>query len=249
MQPWYEVMKTAAFLLLSLFIANSYADQPCESMVYNKQFPRAGVTDGKLLCHLGFVSYFGQTLKEPVWVAEHLKRENLIQPEQRDRQFGKDPLIAKDKQGSDADYAANPYDAGHMAPVTDMVWSVDAQRDTMVYTNAVPQLASNNRGVWKSIEAKVKKQAIDQGELYVITGPTFEGTPELLGPDKLKIPTQLWKVVLHPNTLEVRSYLVPNEDVKGLKPENFLTTLEEVERYSGVRLFPGADYSTFKVQK
>jgi endonuclease G len=98
----------------------------------------------------------------------------------------------------------------------------------------VPQVGKGfNRGIWKQLEALVRRLAISRGELYVVTGPVYQegkvikvredadacGTTLTLR--KLKrasiganvaVPAALYKIVYDPRRNRLNAYLLPNID-------------------------------------
>ena len=52
----------------------------------------------------------------------------------------------------------------------------DSQQESFSLANMVPQAPKLNRGVWEGIERAVRRMAGRQGELYVVTGPIFQGS-------------------------------------------------------------------------
>lgn len=55
----------------------------------------------------------------------------------------------------------------------------------------VPQVGKGmNQGIWKDLEEKVRRWALDRGELYIYTGPIYANSaPKTIGANKIAVPT------------------------------------------------------------
>ena len=87
----------------------------------------------------------------------------------RSDDFRADPEIIT---GSAAlvDYRGSGYDRGHLAPAADMKWSEEAMSESFYMSNMSPQAPGFNRGIWKSLESRVRSWAVENGTVYVVTG-------------------------------------------------------------------------------
>ena len=93
-----------------------------------------------------------------------------------------------------ADYARSGYDRGHMSPSGDMA-TPNAQHQSFSLANMIPQHPCNNEVLWEGIESAVRDLASAEGEIYVVTGPIYEGTdiPFLNG--RVGVPSRIYKAV------------------------------------------------------
>ena len=74
----------------------------------------------------------------------------------------------------------------------------DAQSQQLTFSLAimVPQAPELNRGVWAGIEMAVRHLAQRQGELFIVTGPAFQGQNlKTIGPSGMLVPSATWKSV------------------------------------------------------
>jgi endonuclease G len=86
--------------------------------------------------------------------------------------FRSDPKV---KTGSAAlsDYKGSGYDRGHLAPAADFKWSATAMSESFYMSNMSPQVPGFNRGIWKNIESTVRNWAVENDEIYIVTGPVL----------------------------------------------------------------------------
>ena len=82
--------------------------------------------------------------------------------------------------------------------------------------NVVPQYSQNNRKAWASIEKATRKYAMRAaGDIYVITGPVFDGNIRTIGNGRVWVPTYLYKLVYDPSNPDANAqgYVqMPNVD-------------------------------------
>lgn len=197
-------------------------------------------------CKPGFSGYFDPALKTPLWVEEHITKENLAGTAKRaGMDFTEDPQIPVPAQGHREDYRGSHMDMGHMAPAADYKAGEVYMAQTFVLSNAVPQEPSNNRGIWANLEGAVREMASRRGELFVTTGPIFDAEPtrilkgkKVSGTQGIAIPKALYKVLVDRQRGEMTAFVIPNENVGGEDPAAFQTTVREVEKLTGLDFNP-----------
>ena len=151
------------------------------------------------VCFQAFGVMHSGVSRGPLWSAEHLVRANVEDAETLPRKdsFHAEPRLPRDERAELADYTRSGFDRGHMSPNGDMPdWT--AQGESFSLANMVPQIHANNAGIWAGIEAAVRRLAIQEGEVYVVTGPAFIGSEIGSLKNRVLIPTHLWKVVYSP---------------------------------------------------
>jgi len=97
-----------------------------------------------------------------------------------------------------------------MAPSGDMP-DAPSQQQTFSLANMVPQTPELNRGVWAGIEMAVRRLAQRRGELFVVTGPAFQGQAlKTIGPDGVLVPSATWKALYDPQSGGAGAYVCSN---------------------------------------
>ncbi len=154
------------------------------------------------LCFSSFaILHSGQT-KTPVFVAERLNRQMLIQGQgigRADRFYTEARLPAAERAELD-DYRGSGYSRGHMAPAGDMD-TAEAMAQSFSLANMVPQDQRQNAGPWNKIEADTRKYIMRaKGDVYVFTGPVYAQRSEKIGAGRVAVPSHLFKVVYDATT-------------------------------------------------
>jgi endonuclease G len=200
----------------------------CTGMVYGGIFPT--VTEPTtIICHKRYVIGFSTARHTPLWVAELLTADEVAHENvTRVNAFRPDPAVPSNVQGSAKAYAGTGYDKGHMNNFEDVADDAVAGSESFFMTNMVPQVAANNRTIWKSLEGHVRKLATQKGSVFVVTGPIFDGTIVTLK-DGTPIPTRLYKMVISPSTKEAWTVVMPNTALSASTLPLYFSTIHNLQ--------------------
>lgn len=204
-----------ALALLNLCIAGPVRAGGCDWIFAGGQPPT--LLNAKLeqrttpLCNKAYAALASGVTRGPLWSAEHLTATSLARARQTPRQgqFHEDERLPPDDRAMLSDYVRSGYDRGHMAPSGDMPDPV-AQQQSFSLANIVPQAPELNRGQWEGVESAVRQLAEREGELYVVTGPAFQGTELKTLNGRVLVPTATWKAVYDPASGGAAAYLCSN---------------------------------------
>lgn len=187
------------------------------------------------LCFEAFAVMHSGVSRTPLWSAEHLTRESLQQARavKRHDAFHPEITLPPQDRAQLADYAGSGFDRGHMAPAADMPTEV-AQHESFSLANIVPQEKHNNQILWSAIEGATRHLVQQRGELYVITGPVFEGDKIERLNGRVFVPTHVFKAIYDPVQKEAAAWIAPN--VAG--NEYQVVSLAELEKRININLFP-----------
>jgi endonuclease G len=92
-----------------------------------------------------------------------------------------------------ADYVANEWDKGHMAPAASFNCTTEMLRGTFTYVNSSLQQQSLNRGVWKKLEVRERELA-KEGNVDVFIRVEYVNNPRRV-PTNAAIPVGYYKEV------------------------------------------------------
>jgi len=186
------------------------------------------------LCYGVFGVMHSGITRTPLWSAEHLTADHVAAAKDLSREdsFHAEKRLPPGARAELDDYARSGYDRGHMAPNGDMP-DRRTQHESFTLANMVPQDAENNRHLWAGIEAVVRKQALKEGELYVITGPAFIGR-DLQKIGNVLVPTHLYKLVYSPRQRAGAAFFVENRADADYQ----MLSVAELESRIGIDLLP-----------
>ena len=133
------------------------------------------------------------------------------------------------------------FDKGHLAPAADMTYSFGSMSDSFFMTNISPQIPGCNRGIWKRLENQVRRWAIKEKKLYIITGPIFSEKPAVMKTAAIPVPVAFYKVILDlMPPMKMIGFIVPNQTSKR-RIASFAVSVNEVERITGYDFFSQLD--------
>ena len=215
-------LRPALPALLLLFVSHAGASQAledapaCPTLFADGRAP--ALTNPKLadravpLCFEAFAVLHSGVSRTPLYAAERLTRRSVSAARRVERAdaFHDEDRLPEEDRASLADYVRSGYDRGHLAPAGDMP-SAPAQAESFSLANIVPQNRALNRGLWAAIEESVCRLATERGEIFVVTGPIFEGRSVGAIKGRVLVPTQLFKAIYDPRTGEAGAYLAPNK--------------------------------------
>ncbi|MBR2365203.1 MAG: DNA/RNA non-specific endonuclease, partial [Lentisphaeria bacterium] len=166
----------------------------------------------QVITRKGFSLGYSYRYRQAVWVAYILTEENLqMKKVKRISSFRVDPAV-RYAPVRPKDYAKTGYDKGHLAPAADMAYSIPSMKNSFFMSNISPQIPGCNRGIWKRVEKQVRKWALKEKKLCIITGPVFFDSNKLMGNTAIAVPTAFYKVILDMTPpMKMIAFIVPNE--------------------------------------
>ncbi len=234
-------MKKIVVVLLGLLLSVTAQAQTtgCDRHFFKKappEFTRKALQASTVgLCFEAFSVMHSGVSKTPLWSAEHLTRDSLRAAREvpREDSFHAEATLPPKHGAELADYARSGFDRGHMAPAADMP-TRQAQHESFSLANVVPQNRRNNQQLWAAIEGATRHLVNQRGELYVVTGPIFEGDRIERINGRVFVPTHVFKAVVDPATNEGAAWLAPNDDSGDYQA----IPIAELEQKTGINLFP-----------
>lgn len=235
----YRLRITSIVLMMSLLSTAVYAQTSCQEQFVDGKTPV--ITNPKMtvkyreLCNIAYAVGHSGVTRTPLWSAEHLTRDRLLDAKglKRSNKFREDTRLPYNERAELSDYARSGYDRGHMAPSADFGDST-SQDESFLLSNMIPQDHNNNTGIHEGIESAVRKEVKKRGELYVITGPLFQDTKLESLKGRVIIPTGIFKCLYDPSRKEAGCYLEQNAS----GPDYGTATVAEIEKQAGINLFP-----------
>ena len=147
---------------------------------------------------------YSQKLKQPLTVDYGIRTRECTATRSGMDFFAEKGVITS----SNADYANNEWDKGHMAPAADFCYSRDAMLSTFSYANCALQHYKLNRGVWKELEAMERVWA-QKDSIIIHIDVIFDANPKKT-PGGAAIPATFRKTITFASTGKKLVYEFPN---------------------------------------
>ena len=173
--------------------------------------------------------------RTPLWSAQYLTEERIVEARKikRKNTFHEERRLPSAERAELSDYARSGFDRGHLAPSADMS-TENAQYQSFSLANMVPQDPHNNQNLWAAIEGITRGYTRSRGDLYVISGPMFEGVSLQRLKGRVLIPTHMFKAIYMPQQQQASAYVSLN--APGTEYE--VLSIAELEARLGINLFP-----------
>ncbi|MDO7852416.1 DNA/RNA non-specific endonuclease [Hymenobacter convexus] len=209
-----------------------------------------------LLVHPEFTIGYHAARGIPTWVSWHLDKADLGEAP-RQNNFRPDAALPRQfYQVTPASYARSGFDKGHNCPSGDRTADLDANANTFLMTNMVPQAPKNNQQTWAHLEEYGRSQIQRGQEIYVIMGSYGRGGTgangflQTLDQGRVTVPARIWKImVILPDGLNdlkriatdpavrVLAIDTPNDN-NTVNPDwrQYLTSVDKIEAATGLDL-------------
>lgn len=187
------------------------------------------------LCYSHFAVMHSGITRTPLWSAERLTRQQVEAAKgmKRDNAFHPEYRLPVDQRSELRDFVRSGYDRGHLSPSGDEP-DAQSQYESFTLANIIPQDPDNNRNLHEGIEAAVRTLALQNGELYIITGPLFQGKQLSQLNGRVMVPTQIYKAIYDPSRNRAAAYLEDN--APGMDYQ--IVSVADLEKMAGINLFP-----------
>lgn len=192
----------------------------------------------QILRRKNYVVSYNQGLKIPNWVAWHLTAEHADGDIKRFASYLEDEEVPEPR-ATNEDYKGSAWSHGHMCPAGDNKWNAEAMKESNLLTNMCPQDRNLNSGLWNRIEMDCRKWAKQYGSVYIVCGPLlYNKEHETIGANKVVVPEAFFKVVLCLEGKPKAIGFVVKNNAGTKKKDQYVNTVDEVERLTGIDFFP-----------
>lgn len=239
---WAVACALPAFVLFALPVTANAAPTDCPAYYAGSVAP--DLINPKLaaktreLCYSAFAVLHSGVTRTPLYAVEHLTRDSVAAAKGLQRPeasaFHAEPRLPPDERAELADYKRSGFDRGHLVPSANEP-TPNAQQESFSLANMIPQVGESNRGIWSAIEGATRHLANTRGEVYVVTGPVFQGANLQRIGGRVLVPTHVFKAIYDPRRREAAAYLVPNAPGNDYQR----IPIAQLEEVTGISVFPG----------
>ena len=237
-RPWGKPLILSIAIIFFLIFAASCRTPVNESGYDNLTLGVPGPAD-TIIDRPGYALGYIEAHEQPAWVIYRLTAEELrTKVSSRSDDFRADPDI-QTRSATPADYKKSGFDRGHMAPAADMAHSARTMSDSFYMSNICPQRPECNRKIWKDLENQVRKFALAEQDVYIVTGPILpKKTTLTIGANQVSVPDAFYKIIYDQSPpRKMLAFIVPNAG-SSAPLQSFIVTVDMVEAETGLDFFP-----------
>ncbi len=197
-----------------------------------------------ILSNKAYLAGYCETLRNPVWAAYRIHDlDRLKPPPSRPERFEIDTRTMA-KVPSDA-FVHSRYDRGHLAPNYAIAtrFGANAQRETFLMSNVVPQMHGLNAGLWKDLEMRIATDyPARYEEIWVVCGPIFPEKPKRIG-KRVAVPDSFFMIIVDDveGRLRTQSFVFPQEPDPGAPLASYAASIDAIEVLTGLDFFSELD--------
>ena len=207
--------------------------------------PYGEPTDQRGLKHLvnkGYSVGYDDSLPSPRWSSYRVFPFKDVHLE-RPSSFKSD--VRTTARVTTTEFVRSGYDRGHLSPnyAISVCYGEEAQKETFLLSNIVPQLHALNAGLWKDLEQRIVRRYVERyGTVWVQVGPVFtEPSAQKVG--RIPVPAAFWMVVSEyeetTRGLRAIAYLIPHEETwRDHELTRYVVSIRKVETLTGLDFFP-----------
>ena len=205
------------------------------TFIYSQHFELLPKSKGEIIEHKYYTLSYLENFEQAEWVYYVLTPEMLKGSANRTNDFRADPKVSSGSAQL-IDYKGSGYDRGHLAPAGDMKRNRFAMSESFYMSNISPQSPSFNRGIWRSLEALVRKWA-SRDKIHIATGGILVSGLQEIGVNGVDAPKYFYKVIYDSDNRKMIAFVLPNE--KGQKAlREYVVSVDRVEKLTGIDFFP-----------
>jgi endonuclease G len=223
--------------LVFFFVFNSCAQEETQlrTTIQTDDFTPK-VANGYLIEHTYYSLSYSNTHRQAEFSYYYLSPASIQGGQARTDDFRVDPKVKADPVKS-TDYQGSGYDRGHLCPAADMALNLTAMSETFYMSNMSPMTPSFNRGIWSKLEDWVRNAALQEGGLFVVTGPVLSKSCGSIN-SSITIPCSYYKIVFKGGSNpKMLGFLLSNAGASG-SVQQFVITIDALEQQTGIDFFP-----------
>lgn len=175
--------------------------------------------------------------KQPDWVFYRLGADQLKNCVKRSGRFMPDPNLPAGESAQLSDYSGSGFDKGHMSPAADNRWNDSAMKESFHLSNVSPQPPDFNQHIWARLEALVRAWGMEEGGLWVATGPVLEEGLPSIGEGHVSTPHSYFKVLFNEAKRKAIAFLMPVNSDGGF--QQYALSVSDLEQRTGLNFLHG----------
>lgn len=234
-------MKNRNLILLFVFFLFSCTKEKAPTLVNTPQNNNVSLlpttSKGYVINHTYYTLSYSEANRQAEWVFYNLTPEQINGSQARTDDFRTDALV-KNNPVKSTDYTGSGYDRGHLCPAADMALNLTSMSETFYMSNMTPQNPSFNRGIWSTLESKVRTWAIEKNGVYVTTGPILNNNCGTISNGTITVPCSFYKIVYKDTGAnKIALAFIMNNQGSTADLKTFVCNIDQLETLTGIDFF------------
>lgn len=191
------------------------------------------------LTNTTFLVAYDEKRENPAWAAYRISGMRKYGPLPRPARFATDTRTKA--RVTHSNYTRTGFDRGHMVPNLAIAsrFGVEAQAETFLMSNIVPQKPALNQGPWRLLEETLSETTAARcTDIWVIVGPIYEGPVKKL-PSGSVVPSAFFMLIADETAQGPRfqAFIMPQATKRGANFREFRTSVQEVQAKTGLNFY------------
>jgi endonuclease G, mitochondrial len=196
----------------------------------------------QIINHKYYSLKYNKSTKQADWVAFSITREMIINGKNKlTYLFKPDPIVSSIDSSSIKDYLNSGYVCGQLCPSFLMQISPEAMNESFFMSNVTPQDPYFNYFIWNTLKSKIRQWALENKEIFIVTGPIFYKSKKRtkIGKNEIVIPDAFFCIILDFKISKSKAiaFILPNKKTDS-QFQSYATTIDHIEEITGINFFP-----------
>lgn len=192
-----------------------------------------------VLTNTAFVVGYDEVTRNPAWAAYRISARKLNGQFPRPSRFSVDDRTSSRVRHED--YSGSGFDRGHMVPNYAIAsrFGTEAQKETFLMSNVVPQSPALNQGPWRLLEETLSERtSVSCENVWVIVGPIYRAASRALR-SGIRIPDAFFCLVADEDAGRPRlqAFILPQDTPRNAHFRDYITTVDVVEGAASLDYF------------
>ena len=194
----------------------------------------------QLIHHKGYSLSYNSSYIQPSWVAYKVTKAQVNKDAKVKAKYQPDPQI-NTRSAIPKDYKQGGYIMAQFVNYLDVKQIPDAEKETFYMSNITPMKLAFYNHIWLKTEELIRLWSAETDGLYVICGPILLEAPfPTIGDNNVSVPNHFYKAVYDAKNQRAIGFIFKNGMSSG-KLNSFAVSIDEIERQTGIDLFPSLD--------
>ena len=205
--------------------------------------PASKMDREQIIHHKGYSLSYNSSYLQPSWVAYKITKAQVNKDVKVKAKYQSDPRI-NTRSASPKDYKQGGYIMAQFVNYFDVKQIPDAEEETFYMSNITPMKLAFYNHIWLKTEELIRQWSAETDGLYIVCGPILLEAPfPTIGDNNVSVPNHFYKAVYDARNQRAIGFIFKNGMSSG-KLNSFAVSIDEIERQTGIDLFPSLDDET-----